>query len=95
MLSVIVILSCDKVENIGKKLCNTCRNLQAISTDEAVSSELKCLAQVLENLSPRFKAAGFVIINRNIIFGICSIITSNLIVALQFHLKFAEIPNGM
>lgn len=85
-----MIVACDKIEGIGEKITKTCYRLQTTVTDDSINQELILLEQTLENLPPCIKAAGFIVIDRRILFKYCSIATSYIIVALQFHLKFKK-----
>lgn len=85
-----MIFSCDKVEAIGTKICNTCLTLQATAKSNADMEELKFVENTLRRLTPRINAAGFVVINRILLFSICSAVTTYIIVGLQLHVTYRD-----
>ncbi|CAG9856444.1 unnamed protein product [Phyllotreta striolata] len=82
---VIMIFSCDKVENQGEDLIRTCVYIQAKMGDENAMTLIK----LLKELKPKFSAAGFFDVNQKIIPTIFSNLSTYLIIILQF--KFSSL----
>ncbi|XP_056634270.1 uncharacterized protein LOC130443559 isoform X2 [Diorhabda sublineata] len=83
MFSVIVILSCDRVEKKAEELIKTCIYIQASTGDENALA----LANLAKELRPKFSAAGFFDINQRILPSFFSNLSTYLIIILQFKLS--------
>ncbi|XP_057665862.1 uncharacterized protein LOC130899724 isoform X2 [Diorhabda carinulata] len=83
MFSVIVILSCDRVEKKAEELIKTCIYIQASTGDENALA----LANLVKELRPKFSAAGFFDINQRILPSFFSNLSTYLIIILQFKLS--------
>ncbi|KAG5899315.1 hypothetical protein JTB14_029268 [Gonioctena quinquepunctata] len=86
MCTLIMIMSCDMVENSAVKLLNTCNYLRATTGNNLESEELHHLSEFIEELSPKFTAAGFFRVNRKLIPAFLSSLTSYIIILIQFKM---------
>uniref|UniRef100_A0A6P7GLR8 Uncharacterized protein LOC114339696 n=1 Tax=Diabrotica virgifera virgifera TaxID=50390 RepID=A0A6P7GLR8_DIAVI len=85
VFSVVVILSCDRVEKKANDLIRTCIYIQATTGDENAMA----LAKLAQDLQPKFSAAGFFEINQRILPTFFSNLSTYLIIILQF--KFSSL----
>lgn len=81
-----MVLQVDAVSRASQKLDETC-HLLALSKmcKSPLKEELLWLSQSFKVLAPRISAAGFYDINRNVLLGLVSVVTTYFIVFLQFR----------
>ncbi|XP_074030889.1 uncharacterized protein [Leptinotarsa decemlineata] len=80
-----MIMSYDKVEKSALKLLETCRYLQATAENDLIANELLGLSNCIQNLLPKFSAAGFFDVNQRLIPGFLSAVTAYVIILIQFR----------
>ncbi|KAG5899307.1 hypothetical protein JTB14_029260 [Gonioctena quinquepunctata] len=85
--TLIIILSCDRVEKSAKKLLVTSYRLQVKDGVDNITKECIDLSKVIKNLSPEFTTLGLFRINQRLIPAFLSSMASYVIVLLQFNFK--------
>uniref|UniRef100_A0A6P7GSY5 Gustatory receptor n=1 Tax=Diabrotica virgifera virgifera TaxID=50390 RepID=A0A6P7GSY5_DIAVI len=83
VLSIIVIMSCDQVEKKSTEFIQTCIYIQATTGDEQAAT----LANLANQLRPKFSAAGFFDINQRLLPVFFSNLSTYLIIILQFKIS--------
>lgn len=77
-------MSCDKVEKIGRKICQTFYVHQKITwITPSRAQELSSFSQHLKELAPVISAAGFFNVNQSVLNGIFTTATGYLIMCIQ------------
>lgn len=79
-------MSCDGVEQSGKKIVKTCFMYHDVMEKPSVKDELVLFVKFVKELAPTFSAAGFFQINQSVISTLFSAVTTYLIIIIQFNM---------
>ncbi|KAG5886041.1 hypothetical protein JTB14_000020 [Gonioctena quinquepunctata] len=86
ILTLLITMSCDRVEKSATKLLETSYYLQSKAEDRFVQEELIQLSRFLKQLSPKFEASGFFRINQRLIPAFLSVLSTYIIIIIQFKM---------
>lgn len=82
-------MSCDALENSGKKVINTCYILHEGTDSRLVKDHLLQMAEYAEKWRPTLSAAGFYNINQSTLSAVFEAIITYLVIIIQFNLALA------
>ncbi|KAG5899308.1 hypothetical protein JTB14_029261 [Gonioctena quinquepunctata] len=91
--TLIMIISCDRVEKCAKKLLKTSYRLQMNTENDRIIKDLRYLSKVIGNLSPEFTALGFFRFNQQLIPAFLSTMAGYVIILMQFHTELIHSNN--
>uniref|UniRef100_A0A6P7F8A7 Gustatory receptor 98c isoform X2 n=1 Tax=Diabrotica virgifera virgifera TaxID=50390 RepID=A0A6P7F8A7_DIAVI len=81
------IISCEHVEQAGKKLERMCVILQTEIKDQRLKEQLREIAKFVHGLPLKFSLAGFFDINKRLIPSLLNGLTSYMIILIQFKVQ--------
>ncbi|KAJ8947251.1 hypothetical protein NQ314_008650 [Rhamnusium bicolor] len=84
--TIAIVMSCDGVEESGKKIVKTCFLYQEVLEKPWLKQDLILFAKFTKQLAPKFSAAGFFQINQSVLSTLFSAVITYLIIILQFNM---------
>ncbi|KAJ8917988.1 hypothetical protein NQ315_011441 [Exocentrus adspersus] len=84
--TVAIVMSCDGVEQSGKRIAKTCFLYQEVLEKPSFKEELVLFSRFATELAPSFTAAGFFQINQPVLATLFSAVTTYLIIIIQFNM---------
>ncbi|XP_018567270.1 gustatory receptor 68a-like [Anoplophora glabripennis] len=84
--TVVIVMSCDGVEQSGKQIGKICFLHQEPLDKSSLKEELVLFTKITKELAPTFSAAGFFTINQSVLPTLFSTVSTYLIIIIQFNM---------